>query len=281
MTRGLANRALWGLLGAVLLLGGLRIAAGWLEPAATGLTEHPCPPPESGFRHVARTALLTLAGRPPALRDWADLCFYQSRNADLIARGARPEAVFIGDSITQYWAAADPNFFHGERINSGIAAQTSPQVLLRLTPDAIALRPGVIHILVGTNDVIGLTGPSRPDDYRNNIKAMVTLARASGAAVVIGLVPPASGKIADRRAATIAGIRTLNGWLLTFAREQGLTVADYWTPLAAPDGALRPELAADPSHPNEAGYAVMKPIALAAIAEAARRSAAPAAPAAP
>ena len=271
MAGRLAGRLGWGLLVALLLLAALRLVADRVEPDNRGLGPSPCPPGEPGGLGIARLAFLTLAGRPPGLRDWADLCFYQAQNARITATGRWPRTVLIGDSIFQYWSGFDPGFFSDDRVNRGIAGQTSGQVLLRMTPDALALRPRVVHVLVGLNDVTGVNGPSRPEDYRNNIRAMVTLAKASGAVVVIGLLPPASGKREDRRARTIATIRDLNGWLARFAREEDLVLADYWSPLAAPDGSLRADLAADPSHPNAAGYAAMKAVALAAFAEAERR----------
>lgn len=267
----LTARLGWGLLIALLLLAALRLVADRLEPDNPGLAHAPCPQRESDHLAMARIAFLTLAGRPPGLNDWADLCFYQAGNSEIAASGRRPWAVLIGDSIFQYWGDFDPGFFSDGRVNRGIAGQTSGQVLVRLTPDALALKPRIVHVLVGLNDVTGVTGPSRPEDYRNNIQAIVTLTKASGAVVVLGLLPPASGKRPDRRARTIMTIRDLNEWLARFAAEQDVVLADYWTPLAAPDGSLRADYAADHSHPNAAGYAAMKRVALAALAQAERR----------
>ncbi len=264
----LGGRLLWGLLVALFLLGAIQVAANRIEPANEGLSDAPCPPPESRIRHVARVALLTLAGRPVLLRDWADLCVYQEENARIAAMGAWPETVFIGDSITQYWGFNEKQLFGPAALNRGVAGQNSAQALVRFMPDALALRPKIVHLLVGVNDVTGKRGPLRPEDYRNNIRAMVTLAQAQGATVILGLVPPANGDGADDRARTVPKIRAVNAWLAQFAREKGLVLADYWAPLAAPDGSLRSEYAEDNLHPNAAGFARMTPVAMDALARA-------------
>jgi len=271
MGRRVAGRLLWGLLVALFLLGAIQLAANRLEPANPGLSDTPCPPPEPRLRHIARVGFLTFAGRPTQLRDWADLCVYQADNAAIAARGAWPQAVFIGDSITQYWGFAEPGFFSGSRLNRGVAGQASAQVLVRFTPDALALKPRIVHLLVGVNDVTGKQGAIRPEDYRNNIRAMVVLARAQGARVVLGLIPPANGDGTDDRARTVPRIRALNAWLAGFARAQGLVLADYWTPLAAPDGSLDARFTEDGLHPNAAGFARMAAVATAALKEAAAK----------
>lgn len=266
----LVTRLLWGLLVALFLLGAMQIIAGQVAPRNDGMSADPCPPPEGRIRGMARIAFLTLAGQPAELRDWPDLCIYQRDNADLLARGERPRAVFIGDSITQYWGRRSPGFFVHGIVNRGVAGQTSPQVLVRLTPDALALKPLMVHVLVGLNDITGARGPSRPEDYQNNIRATVTLAKANGTAVVLGAVPPAKNDAWGRRMHPVSRIREINAWLRELARSEGLVFADYWTPMAEPDGTMRRDLTEDGVHPNTAGYAAMETVALAALAEAER-----------
>lgn len=268
----LFGRLLWGLLVGLFLLGVLQLAANRIEPRNDGMRADPCPLPESRLRNMARIAFLTLAGRPQELRDWADLCFYQRENAALMAGGERPRAVFIGDSIAQYWSRYDPAFFTHGIVNRGVAGQTSPQVLVRLTPDALMLKPRIVHVQVGLNDITGARGPSRPEDYRNNIKAIITLAKASGAVIVLGAIPPAKNTGWGIQTKPVPRIRETNAWLRELAQREGLVFADYWTPMAAPDGTMRSDLSEDGVHPNAKGYAVMAPIARAALAQAEIRS---------
>lgn len=270
MARRLADRLLWGILMALFLLGGMQLAANVIEPANPGMANDPCPLPEPRLQGMVRTGFLTLAGRPAELRDWPDLCVHQRDNAALMAAGTRPLAVFIGDSVTQYWGRHDPAFFGPGIVNRGVAGQTSPQVLVRFTADALALKPRIIHVLVGLNDITGARGPSRPDDYRNNLTAMVELARASKVRLILGAVPPARSEGWANGTSPTARIRETNQWLRALAEREGLVFADYWSAMAAPDGTMRKELADDGVHPNAAGYAVMANVARGALAEAAR-----------
>ena len=82
----------------------------------------------------------------------------------------------MGDSITENWGLADPALFDGEVANRGISGQTTAQMLVRFRADVVALRPQTVHILAGTNDVAGNTGPMSAQDFKNNIMSMVDCA---------------------------------------------------------------------------------------------------------
>ena len=94
-------------------------------------------------------------------------------------------AVFLGDSITEYWRIADPALFSGGLVNRGIAGQTTPQILLRLRQDVIGLTPIAVVILAGTNDIMNLGGATTLAAIEGNISSMVELASAHGIAVVL------------------------------------------------------------------------------------------------
>ncbi|MGH6998126.1 MAG: GDSL-type esterase/lipase family protein, partial [Phenylobacterium sp.] len=215
----------------------------------------------------ARGAAAEKAKAEQAARDWADLCRYRAANAK--AQGV--EAVFMGDSITELWMVADPAFFSAARADRGISGQTSAQMLLRFRADVVALKPKVVHILAGTNDVAGNLGPSRPEDFKNNIRAMADIADANGIAVVLGAIPPADRFLWRAGLKPAAQIGELNAWLEGFAASRGYVFADYHRAMATPQGAMRPAFSKDFVHPNRAGYAVMAPIAQAALDEARRR----------
>src|SRR5207245_2854716 len=101
-----------------------------------------------------------------------------------------PQAVFMGDSITEAWGIADPGFFKGGFVDRGISGQTSPQMLLRFRADVVALRPAVVHILAGTNDIAGNTGPTSERAFEDIIQSMVELAKAHHIRVVIASILP-------------------------------------------------------------------------------------------
>ncbi|HJS91888.1 MAG TPA: GDSL-type esterase/lipase family protein [Steroidobacteraceae bacterium] len=189
-------------------------------------------------------------------RDWADLCRYRAANAALTRP---PRVVLMGDSITDFWRQGDPALFaSGTVADRGISGQTSPQMLVRFWPDVIALRPRVVQILAGTNDIAGNTGSTTEQAFERNIMAMVELAQTHHIRVLLGSIPPAvSFWWASSRYRPAEEIRRLNDWLRHYARANRLGFIDYYAHLSTPSGAFRPDLSNDGVHPNAAGYRVM------------------------
>lgn len=229
------------------------LAPGELDPVWTQRLTDP-------DRRAAREALS--AARK--VRDWPALSQYRQANA---AAAAEPiDAVFIGDSITEFWRVADPDLFSAGVVNRGISGQTSPQILLRFMADVIALKPRVVHILCGGNDMAGNTGPTTPKDYKNNILAMLALAEAHHVQVILGALTPFNHvpwnpTVGDLRERTAE----LNSWQNELALERCIVRADYFMALADEEGLLRTHFHRDGVHPTRAGYAAMRPIADAAL----------------
>jgi lysophospholipase L1-like esterase len=189
--------------------------------------------------------------------DFAMLERYRAENEALIASGAPVDIVFMGDSITEGWKDKRPGFFTPGRVNRGISGQTSAQMVLRMVPDVIDLKPRAVHIMAGTNDIAGNTGPMTQEMTRDNIRAMTALAQRHGIKVLLATIPPAKGFPWRPGLETVRPIRELNAWIRTYAREVGAVLVDYDPVLAAPDGAMRAGLAYDGVHPTEAGYDAM------------------------
>ena len=200
-------------------------------------------------------------------RDWAAVSQYRDANRAL--DGQTTDVVFMGDSITEMWGVAQPDLFSNGVVNRGISGQTSPQMLVRFMPDVIGLRPRVVHLMCGVNDIAGNTGPTTPQDYRNTVLAMVSLAQANGVAVILGGVTPITGLPWAPGVDNPRGrVAALNAWLTDLASERGLVHAAYFNVLADADGALRADLTRDGVHPGSRGYAAMRPVVDAAIAKA-------------
>lgn len=200
-------------------------------------------------------------------RDWPALSQYREANAAMVDQPI--DAVFIGDSITEFWSLADPDLFSGGIVNRGISGQTSPQILLRFMADVIALKPRVVHILCGGNDMAGNIGPTTPQDYKNNILAMVALAEAHGVRVILGALTPFNAvswnpAVGDLRERT----RELNGWQQDLAVQRGLVRADYFSVLVGADGLMDPQFHRDGVHPARAGYTSMRPVVDVALGKA-------------
>lgn len=197
--------------------------------------------------------------------DWANLCRYKSSNMALAA-SPHPTVVFIGDSITENWAEAAPEFIDGHQIvGRGIGGQSSAQILLRFYADVISLHPRVVHIMAGTNDVAGNTGPASDVDIKNNLRAMTELAQANNIKVILASIPPARAFPWSPGLAPARRIARLNDFIRAYAAERGALYADYYPALHDGAGGMRLKLSNDGVHPNSGGYAIMRPIAAAAI----------------
>lgn len=215
------------------------------------------------------------AQREQASLDWANLCRYRAANEAVkqAAAGAkRPLVVYMGDSITENWQLADPGMYQAGVIDRGISGQTSPQMLLRFQQDVVALDPRVVHLMAGTNDIAGNTGPSAPGDFERNIGAMLDLAAAHRIRVVLAAIPP-SRNLGWAGIDPRDQIARLNAWLAAEAKRRHLVFVDYGSVLGAADGGLDEALSNDGVHPNRAGYARMRPLAESAVQRALKEDA--------
>lgn len=216
---------------------------------------------------------LSRSGNGPAQptdpADPAILARYREENAKLMPPSSdENRVVFFGDSITENWKLAE--YFPGRSfINRGISSQTTSQMLLRFRADVVELKPRVVVILAGTNDLAEKTPLER---IEANIASMAELARAGGARVVLASVLPVrdiktlSGReTPNTTLRPPAQIATLNDRLKKYSAEKGFVYLDYFSAMADENGMLKSELSADGLHPNANGYDVMKPLADKAI----------------
>jgi lysophospholipase L1-like esterase len=204
--------------------------------------------------------------------DWAQLLLYREENRRLPPPGAaRPRVVFYGDSITQSWDLAGPGLDALEVLNRGISGQTTPQMLVRFRQDVVELKPAVVHILAGTNDFAGNTGPTSLEAIEDNLSSMVEIAAANHIVVVLASVLPTVDYPWHRGQEPAARIVALNDWMRAYAQRHGLVYADYYAATVDARGGFRAALADDGVHPNRAGYAVMSPIAAESVRQALKR----------
>lgn len=205
------------------------------------------------------------------LEDWANLGRYRDDNAKLPpAAAGEARVVFMGDSITDGWGRKYGQFFPGKPyINRGISGQTTPQMLVRFRPDLVDLKPKVVVILAGTNDIAGNTGPETLGDIENNMTSMAELAHASGIKVVLSSLTPVCDYI---RPQTVRRppekIVELNEWIKSYCDKDGDVYLDYYSATIDQQKMFKRDLTYDGLHPNAQGYEVMGPLAEAAIKQA-------------
>lgn len=176
---------------------------------------------------------------------------------------AGPRVVFYGDSRVRQWDLPTPPP-GGEYLNRGVDGQSSRQALLRYEAHVAPLRPTVVVIQIGVNDLISIRLLERDReaiiaDARANIAALVARARADGATVVLTTIfPAADPSLAERLlpSSTGAAIEEVNAFLPTLAGPQ-VIVFESAGVLADPRGVVRAAYRADMWHLNEAGYAAL------------------------
>jgi lysophospholipase L1-like esterase len=181
----------------------------------------------------------------------------------------KPRVVFLGDSITDGWRLNE--YYGGDRdfVNRGISGQITGEMLGRMQADVIDLKPHLVLVLAGTNDLArGVANRT----IENNLSMIADLAEAHHVEPIFASLLPVSDyhkdvnpQYAQTSRRPPARILELNAWLKSFCVERHFPYVDYYSALADKDGFLRADASDDGLHPNALGYRIMAPIALAAI----------------
>jgi lysophospholipase L1-like esterase len=205
-------------------------------------------------------------------QDWPAFGRYRDSNEVLkAAPGPRDRVVFMGNSITDFWIKASPEFFEQHHyVDRGISGQTSPQMLIRFRADVISLKPKAVVILCGTNDIAGNTGPSTLEMIEDNIMSMAELAKANKIRVILCSVLPASAFPWKPEVHPAEKIVELNQWIKKYAKKKKMIYLDYYSSLVDDKGGMKPDYSKDGVHPNKAGYQVMENLAEPVIEKAIR-----------
>ncbi len=226
------------------------------------------------------------------LQDWNQLSRYHQANQDLKKQAVPAgRVVFMGDSITDFWNL-EQSFPGKPYVNRGIGGQTTPQMLVRMYPDVIELKPAAMVVLAGTNDIARNTGPETVEMIQQNIMAMTELAQHHGIKVVLCSVlpvsdypflrsqnaPPATAapgrggpprvtaKMTDSHPA--GDILKLNAWMKDYAAKTGAVYVDYFSVTVDERGWLKDAYSTDGLHPNAEGYQAMTVVLVPAIQKA-------------
>lgn len=205
--------------------------------------------------------------------DWANLKKYREANAKLGLPAANEQrVVFMGNSITEGWINHSPEFFKGRPyINRGIGGQTSPQMLIRFRADVVALKPKVVVLLCGINDIAGNTGPSSLEMIEDNIASMTEIALANDINVVLSSVLPAYDFPWRPNMEPAPKVMALNKWIKAYAAQKKVVYLDYFSAMVDERNGMKSIYHTDEVHPNKLGYSVMEPLAEQAIKTALKR----------
>lgn len=205
--------------------------------------------------------------------DWPNFGRYRDANTKLGLPGANEQrVVFMGNSITDAWIRVSPEFFEGKPyIDRGISGQTTPQMLVRFRADVINLKPKVVLILGGTNDIAGNTGPSTLEMIEDNLASMAELGKANGIKVILSSVLPVYDYPWKRGLEPAEKIVELNKWIKEYAAKHGCDYLDYYSSVVDERKGMKAAYSQDGVHPNKEGYKVMEVLAEKAIQKALKK----------
>lgn len=205
--------------------------------------------------------------------DWPNLNRYRDSNQKVgLPKPGEDRVVFMGNSITEGWLKISPDFFEGRPyIDRGISGQTTPQMLIRFRADVINLKPKMVVILGGTNDIAGNTGPSTLGMIEDNIASMAELGKFNGIKVILASVLPVYDYPWRPGLEPAEKIAALNNWVEAYAARHGMIYLDYYSSLADERKGMKSAYSEDGVHPNKAGYQVMEGLAEKAISKALNR----------
>ena len=205
--------------------------------------------------------IAAVAYAQPQVGDWAKFNRYQEANKEVTTT---PRVVFMGDSITDFWVNADPDFFTSNNfLGRGISGQTTAHMLVRFRRDVIDHHPEYVVILAGTNDVAKNLGDIAPENSLGNIISMCEIARANNIKPIICSILPCNffywrPEVKGQEKEIIA----LNVLLKEYAESADIPYVDYHSAMKDENDGLPKKYADDGCHPNKGGYEVMKEIVL-------------------
>lgn len=214
------------------------------------------------FKNLFSLVIIILFTNLLPAQDWANLERFNKENMELAnPKSGEQRIVFMGNSITIGWLNSRPEFFQGKPIvNRGISGQTTPQMLIRFRQDVIDLKPTVVVILAGINDIAQNTGPITLEAIAGNIFSMAELAGANGIKVVLCSVLPAFDFSWRPGLEPANKVVRLNSMIEAYTKKHQLEYVDYFSSMVDASNGLKKDLGDDGVHPNVKGYMIMEPL---------------------
>ena len=199
----------------------------------------------------------------------ADTCRrgFDLLNSQVLYCGRRPDVLFVGDSVTQWW---DLSLYFGDLgylVNRGIGGDTTEIILKRSDADVFQLSPKRIVYMAGINDLLTVC----PDYWYREAGADREAVKASILANVESFVKKCEGIELYLCSITPMDLCLpfcltqpeelaveVNAQLRALAQRYGAVYVDYHSALKnETDNKLRAGLSTDGVHPEGEAYAIM------------------------
>jgi lysophospholipase L1-like esterase len=197
---------------------------------------------------------------------WMDRDHFREANAKLMEQKPDRRVIVLGGSMLASWDLGK-SFAGKDYVNRSIAGQGTAQLVLRFNQDVTQLKPRVVVIVPGVDDVgrgVSFT------DIQQNVIMMAQLAKAHGIRVAYASLPAVNPKGSSPLAAVVGPekVRELNKWMYLYAIDHGDTYVDFWSQLGDPQTLLKPEYSGDGIALNEAAFKAIAPVLEKKMAEA-------------
>lgn len=165
--------------------------------------------------------------------------------------------LFLGDSITEYYDL-DKYFPDMPVVNSGIAGDTTEEILNDMKGRVYDYNPSKVFILIGTND---LRDDKSVEEVVENIKKIIEEIKQNRkiAEVYLESIYPVNKGINK----SVVGLRDnddineINSQIEEYAKNEGVTFLNTHELLVDDDGLLNEDYTADGLHLNDKGYEVV------------------------
>ena len=195
-------------------------------------------------------------------RDNIKFGYYKQSNDGVHKGRYKANVILYGNSITRNWPKRHPTFFRVTGYTCrGISGQTSSDLLVRMRPDVIDLKPKVVVIMCGVNDIAQNGGKISLENVLGNIISMCELAKVNKIKPVLCSVLPARSFYWNPFVYDAPEkIRQLNTMIESYAKKNSIPYVDYYSAMVDEDGGLKPGLSEDEVHPISAGYDIMESI---------------------
>lgn len=195
---------------------------------------------------------------------------FDIKNHSLCYTNQKPDFLFIGDSITEYWELNA--YFRSDNhliVNRGIAGDTTKYLKKRFYTDAVQLRPRYCILGIGINDSIELEGDYwkslEPTPYnqvvataKRHITEIIQQAKEENICLILTSLLPIHIPILMDERSRKNYIKELNDWLSEIAKKNNLIFVNYYATMVFP-GTDKPldRITYDGLHPNAKGYQIM------------------------
>ena len=140
-------------------------------------------------------------------------------------------------------------------------------MLIRFRQDVIDLKPQIVVILAGINDIAENTGLSSIEMIENNIISMVELDKSNNIEVILCSVLPAEKFSWSEKINPAEIVVNLNKKIKNYALRNNIFYVDYFTKMVNKNNGIKKGLASDGINPNKSGYLIMGPLLEQAISQ--------------